>query len=115
MGGGGECQCSNQESAESTSADDCYRDNNVEFVCLIRIREEAGPNAIVVGGAAGSAVIFFLFIVLVVVVIIRQKNKRRSEEEKETVDFNPVYATYQVHDDPVAEVQDQNLEYGKVY
>ena len=48
--------------------------------------------------------IFFLFIVLVVVVIIGQRKKRKSQKEKETADFNPVYATYQVHDDPVAEV-----------
>jgi len=33
----------------------------------------------------------------------------------EKSEFNQVYGTYEVHDDPVAEVVDQNLDYGKVY
>ena len=30
--------------------------------------------------------------------------KKRKEEEEIIPDFNPAYATYEVHDDPVAEV-----------
>ena len=31
--------------------------------------------------------------------------------EPEGVDQNPVYATYEVHDDPIAEVEDSNAYY----
>ena len=37
-------------------------------------------------------------------VIRRQRKKRQQEEEKEKTEKNPVYATYEIHDDPVAEV-----------
>ena len=35
-------------------------------------------------------------------VFIRQ---RKTKKEEERSDLNPVYATYEVHDDPVAEVR----------
>ena len=36
---------------------------------------------------------------------IRQREKRKQKKEEERVDDNPVYALYEVHDDPVAEVR----------
>ena len=36
---------------------------------------------------------------------IRQRAKRKQKKEEERVDDNPVYALYEVHDDPVAEVR----------
>ena len=54
--------------------------------------------------------VLVLFLVAVVVrqrmVINRQKKKREPSEKAE---FNPVYATYEIHDDPVAEVRHQNF------
>ena len=38
---------------------------------------------------------------------IRQREKRKQKKEEERVDDNPVYALYEVHDDPVAEVGTQ--------
>ena len=40
-------------------------------------------------------------------VIRRQRKKRKQEEEKEKYELNPVYGTYEIHDDPVAEVKHQ--------
>ena len=52
-----------------------------------------------------GAVVFVLLLVVVVrqrIVINKQKKKREPSEKAE---FNPVYATYEIHDDPVAEVK----------
>ena len=40
---------------------------------------------------------------------IRQREKRKQKKEEERVDDNPVYALYEVHDDPVAEVRTQHF------
>ena len=40
---------------------------------------------------------------------IRQRAKRKQKKEEERVDDNPVYALYEVHDDPVAEVGTQRF------
>lgn len=63
----------------------------------------------VVGVGIGVAALFLLLIVLGLVVFFRQKKKRI--QEKETADFNPVYATYEVHADPVAEVKKLQTQY----
>ena len=106
-------------------------------------REEEEEEAIsettmtTVGLSAGAAIVF-VFVLLALVLFIRQRKKRIREAKKETSDLNPVYATYEVHDDPVAEVRthtpfqnsnpmsketnpvffqviDLNLDYGVVY
>lgn len=124
------------------TADDCHSfdgdnyvnyekyDNHVELVCLIRVSEEvaanqftgAGPdketNMTIVGLSVGAAVLVVVVVLaLALVLLIRQRKKRtqEKEKEKEMSDFNPVYATYEVHDDPVAEATDQNPDYGAVY
>ena len=52
-----------------------------------------------------GAVVLVLLLVVLALVFINQRKKRKAEKEKETADFNPVYATYEVHDDPIAEVR----------
>ena len=47
-------------------------------------------------------------------VIRRQRKKRKQEEEKEKAEINPVYGTYEIHDDPVAEVKHQYFKYFKI-
>ena len=44
----------------------------------------------------GAAVLFFF--------AQKRKNGNNSEKDKESSDINPVYGTYEVHYDPVAEV-----------
>ena len=70
----------------------------------------AGPaketNMTIVGLSVGAAVLVVV-VVLALVLFMRQRKKRTQEKEKEMSDFNPVYATYEVHDDPVAEVKRQ--------
>ena len=62
---------------------------------------------ITVGLIIGPAVLLLLIALLLRqrIVIRRQRKKRKEEEEKERAEFNPVYATYEIHDDPVAEVK----------
>ena len=52
------------------------------------------------------ALIATLLIVAAVVVFFAKKwgNDNNSKKEKERSDINPVYGTYEVHYDPVAEV-----------
>ena len=62
----------------------------------------------IVGLTIGAALLVVVVVlVLALVLFIRQRKKRtqEKEKEKEMSDFNPVYATYEVHDDPVAEVK----------
>ena len=47
----------------------------------------------------GAAVLFFF--------AQKRRNDNNSEKEKERSDINPVYGTYEVHYDPVAEVIDK--------
>ena len=53
-----------------------------------------------------GALLAILLIVAAVVVFFAQKkrNKSNSDKDKERSDINPVYGTYEVHYDPVAEV-----------
>ena len=53
-----------------------------------------------------GAVVPIILSIAVATVIWQRKNgkRRRRREEEEKTDFNPVYATYEVHYDPVAEV-----------
>ena len=46
-----------------------------------------------------------LIIAAIVLVIIKKKRESNKVKEKETTDINHVYGTYEVHDDPVAEVK----------
>ena len=96
------------------------------------------PPDITVGLVIGAVVLVLLLIVGGVLVFAKQRKKRNEKIEEERTDDNPVYATYEVHDDPVAEVKtlkpvknfdpisrkinpvffqaiDLNLDYGTVY
>ena len=96
------------------------------------------PPDITVGLVIGGVVLVLLLIVGGVLVFAKQRKKRNEKIEEERTDDNPVYATYEVHDDPVAEVKtlkpvknfdpisrktnpvffqaiDLNLDYGTVY
>ena len=97
----------------------------------------AGDSASQLGRATlglglGAGVLVLLLVALALFVFIKQRKKRnrKREREEESSDLNPVYATYEVHGDPVAEVgtsylsklqlklsqaKDQNLDYGAVY
>ena len=48
-----------------------------------------------------------------VLVFMRKKNNSKEGKEEERSDFNPVYATYEVRDDSVAEVKDSNTYYSR--
>ena len=63
--------------------------------------ETIGPAGLIV-----SAVVLVLLLIFVVTVLVffRQRRKKKLEKQIERADSNPLYATYEVHDDPVAEV-----------
>ena len=61
------------------------------------------PPDITAGLIIAAVVLALLFIVAGVLFLTRQRKKRT--EEKEEGRENPVFATYEVHDDPVAEVR----------
>ena len=85
------------------------------------------------GLIVGLVVLVLLLVGLATFVFIRQRKNCscNTKREEESTDENPVYATYEVHYDPVAEVginccenklikvvfqvQDQNPDYGVVY
>ena len=86
-----------------------------------------------VGLIVGLVVLVLLLVGLATFVFTRQRKNCscNTKREEESTDENPVYATYEVHYDPVAEVginccenklikvvfqvQDQNPDYGVVY
>merc|ERR1712013_174861 len=70
------------------------------------------PGALIAGVVC--ALIAILLIVAAIVVFFAKK-WGNSKKEKERSDINPVYGTYEVTYDPVAEVEDRNLDYGVVY
>ena len=93
----------------------------LQLSCQVTCRFElkfyniSGPdpdNGTTIGVSVGVPVLVLLLVALVVivrqrVVITRQRKKRKQEEEKEKAEINPVYGTYEIHDDPVAEVKHQ--------
>ena len=94
----------------STSGDVCYTNCHHMYdqhVCLIKTRKEAqaGLDPTTVIGVSVGAVVLLLVVAVGAVVFIWQRKKSKRETEEERTDFNPVYATYEVHDDPSAEVK----------
>ena len=67
------------------------------------------PPDITVGLIIGGVVLLLLLVVGGVLVFTKQRKKRNEKKEEERTDDNPVYATYEVHDDPVAEVRTQHF------
>ena len=63
------------------------------------------PPGVTLGIITGAVVLVLLLIAAGVLVFTRQRKRRDKEKLPERVDENPVYATYEVHDDPVAEVR----------
>ena len=61
------------------------------------------PPNITVELLIGGVALVLLIIAVGVLVFTKQRKKRKEEKPKESTDANPVYATYEVHDDPVAE------------
>ena len=59
-----------------------------------------------VGLIVGLVILVLLLVGLATFVFIRQRKNCscKTKREKESTDENPVYATYEVHYDPVAEV-----------
>jgi len=95
---------------------------NLKNTCPMELFEVTGDSASQLGRATlglgiGAGVLALLLAALALVVFIKQRKKRNDKQrrEKENSDFNPVYGTYEVHDDPVAEATDQNFDYGVVY
>ena len=75
-------------------------------------------NMTTIGLSVGVPVLVLLLVALVVIVrqrivITRQRKKRKQEEEK--AEINPVYGTYEIHDDPVAEVRHQNFNLSQAF
>ena len=62
------------------------------------------------GVGISAAVLVLVLIVFALLFFWKRGSDRKREKEKEISDFNPVYATYQVHDDPVAEVRKSALK-----
>ena len=62
-------------------------------------------NMTFAGAAGGGA--FFVAAVVVAVICVCRRRKMNLESETPENDVNPVYATYEIHDDPVAEVRPQ--------
>ena len=58
-----------------------------------------------IGLSIGAAFLVLLTIALVLFIRQRKNDNDKRRRENENSDFNPVYATYEVHDDPVAEVE----------
>lgn len=71
------------------------------------------------GLALGVGVAVGLLLLLVAVIsgtlMCTKAQKRRKRNETLKLESNPVYATYEVDPDPVAEVEDTNVYYGEVY
>ena len=69
-----------------------------------------------IGLSVGVVALVLLLVALAVVLFIwkRKKSNGRSGKGEEHSDFNPVYATYEVHDDPVAEVKARLLQEGMI-
>ena len=65
--------------------------------------EDSGVEGEVVGLVVG-AVVFVCMVALAVVFVMVKRRGLNIKREEERTDINPVYATYEVHDDPVAEV-----------
>ena len=65
--------------------------------------EDSGVEGEVVGLVVGTVVLVSMVAVAVVFVLVKRRSLSIKREEERT-DINPVYATYEVHDDPVAEV-----------
>merc|ERR1712179_323787 len=63
-----------------------------------------------VAGSVSAGVVLVLGAVLAIVCACRRR-RMNSESETAEDDVNPVYATYEIHDDPVAEVYDRNMDY----
>ena len=77
--------------------------------------EDSGVQGEVVGLVVGAVVLVGMVAVAVVFVLVKRRSLSIKREEERT-DINPVYATYEVHDDPVAEVAknlDQSLSNDK--
>ena len=69
----------------------------------------------VVGLTVGLVVLVLLLVGLATFVFIRQRKNCscNTKREEESTDENPVYATYEVRDDSVAEVKDSNTYYSR--
>ena len=57
-----------------------------------------------VGGLVVGVVVFVCMVALAVVFVMVKRRGLNSKREEERTDINPVYATDEVHDDPVVEV-----------
>ena len=86
------------------------------------------PNAGLIIGSITTVLALLIIAAVIGFLVFRKRFGNKKEEERS--DINPVYGTYEVHDDPVAEVgtfksllfkevsfqvEDQNMEYGVVY
>ena len=72
--------------------------------------EDSGVEGEVVGLVVGAVVLVGMVAVAVVFVLVKRRSLSiKFKREEEGTDINPVYATYEVHDDPVAEVA-KNLD-----
>ena len=72
------------------------------------------PSAIsdlVISVIVGSVLVLMIVVIAMLILIKKKKickDKPRQEEERS--DINPVYGTYEVHSDPVAEVKRQDCK-----
>ena len=59
-------------------------------------------NAGLIIGSITTVLALLIIAAVIGFLVLRKRFRNKKEEEKS--DINPVYGTYEVHDDPVAEV-----------
>ena len=67
--------------------------------------ELKGPDVASIGLGIGIGAVVLVLLIVAALVLRKWRNSNSNvNREVEKSDFNPVYGTYEVHDDPVAEV-----------
>jgi len=107
--------CEIIESAGATEVETSPTSAGIESTDTPEPVETSTTTVVALSIGAVALVLLILAVGAVMFIRKRKNSNRNKEKEEENTDFNPVYATYEVHDDPVAEARDQNLNYGAVY
>jgi len=75
----------------------------------------SGQGGIALGVGVAVSLLLLLVAVISGTLMCTKAQKRQKRNETLKLESNPVYATYEIDADPIAEVEDVNVYYGEVY